>query len=692
MRDFCLAKLLRVLLYAALLFLGEMIVGPSGAIMIPITIPPVVVTGEAEAAEPPPDLIVLAGRLIDGLGGEPVEDVAILIRGSRIADIVPRHQMPVGTDAPILDALDATVLPGFINAHAHAIGQLFSYGATWARQGVTTVADLATPLPLMYIARFYFAQRASPHLVMSGPLVTAPGGYPETVWGPDFAYPVEGVEDAGEKIAALIDEYQTDLVKVAVVSPTPTPSPTFTSTPEQPALSLAELQAITATAHEKGRRVLAHVETVADMTLALAAGVDCLAHMPADHVPDELLRQAIEQNVFIIPTLAVTEKSLAGAEERAVFYSNVRRFHELGGRLALGDDAGIRNMDPGFPTAEINLLHEEAGLTPFEIIKAATSEAAAALGIDHMVGSLVPGHLADLIAVAGDPMADLSVLSRPLLVIKGGLIIRTVATGRRLAPLIEILQPVADTRPYKGSLTVDAKVTPAEGRRLGSVTIDLDHELLYFGAAAPAAGELVIATPNLQDGWHTLGITAVDDAGNFSRSSVRFRTHNWQILVDDIDPPKEMGWFGIMDMAKTSATSPGWQYAAEQAELFYGDEGRRVRTTADPEYLIWETPLLFSFALTIYAPKGADDPLRLNDQIELHISPDGHRWREQPFKAELVESSSPERVMWKLSGVIAPLDETTAEQIGWFRLTIKGPHLGGDELQLGQASFTMKAP
>jgi enamidase len=211
-------------------------------------------------------------------------------------------------------------------------------------------------------------------------------------------------------------------------------------------LSVKEVAAIVRTAHTNGLLVRAHVNHAA-LDIALEGGVDIIEHvaMPSFsyqdlepmfdeagvfQIPDllkEQLLQMVEQGIILVPTLdviitdAYLEGGMAPDQEivaKAVL-AVVRFFHESGGRIALGNDYGNSSVSPGMPLDEMAYL-QAAGLTPMEVIVAATKQAALVCGHPDELGTLEIGKLADLIVVDGNPIKDLSVLDSVLYVIKDG--------------------------------------------------------------------------------------------------------------------------------------------------------------------------------------------------------------------------------------------------------------------------------
>ena len=180
------------------------------------------------------------------------------------------------------------------------------------------------------------------------------------------------------------------------------------------------------TAHGRGARVSAHVLRTADLARALDAGADDIAHMVEDELPDALIDRMVTAGSYWVPTLELWQRvGLPG--KRPV--TNLGRFVAAGGKVALGTDyAGYAaQFDLGMPVTEIRLM-AEAGMTPMQIIVAATQNGAIVCGLGRELGTLEPGKLADVLVVNGDPLADLRALTQVRLVLRDGVIIRQDVT------------------------------------------------------------------------------------------------------------------------------------------------------------------------------------------------------------------------------------------------------------------------
>jgi enamidase len=401
---------------------------------------------EAGSADEPP-LVIRNGTVIDGTGAEPMPDSVVVIQGERIVAVGSAGSVAIPAGARVVDAGGGTILPGLIDSHVHG---------AWSPQvrreflelGVTSICDLGSPLERMGdfeadtwdgrpVARGYRA----------GPILTAPGGLPGAVLQGGLNYEVGTPEEARQGVADLVGR-GADVLKVYLEPPTNDRS--------YPMLSEAVLKAIVAEARAQGVMVRAHVTKLSVVPLALECGIDVVEHVPKPDLNDEQIRRELQgsddpladlfdlvvvaeydtwlprmagQEVVLVPTLARglgrwyrSPEATAGQQVLAAgVLEVVRRYHSAGGVIALGTDyealSGAFQPDLLFREAE---LLQAAGLTPLEVIQAATKNAALVCGHGPDLGTLEVGKLADILVVDGDPSTDLGALERVVIVVKGG--------------------------------------------------------------------------------------------------------------------------------------------------------------------------------------------------------------------------------------------------------------------------------
>jgi len=381
-------------------------------------------TRPAAERTPPGDEVValVNGTLIEGTGAAPIRNAVLVIRQGRIAAVGERARVNIPSGAKIIAVQGATLLPGFINAHVHQ-GYSEQNLKAWAQGGVTTVRDLgASPADNLFSRRdALLKDNLNARLVAAGPMMTVPDGYPMVPWGMK-GLTVTSPQDAAVKVSQLLNS-GADVIKIALES-----GGSFQRS--IPVLSAQEARAIVQAAHQRGGWVSAHVLRTQDLTRALDADVDDIAHMVENPLTDPLIQRMVKDDVYWVPTLELwqrvgqtdTPQGCPG-DKRSV--ANLSRFVQGGGKVALGTDyAGYAaEFDLGMPVTEIELM-QEAGMTPMQIIVAATQNAARVCNLDHELGTLEPGKVADVLVVNGDPLQDLGALTHIRLVIHNGAIIR----------------------------------------------------------------------------------------------------------------------------------------------------------------------------------------------------------------------------------------------------------------------------
>ena len=410
----------------------------------------------AQAPTPSPPLLIKAGRLIDGRAEQAQANMGILVEGDRIAAVGPVAQLQAqagARTARVIDLSQLTVLPGMIDAHTHLLlqGDVTSadydqqllyqsipyraiLGARNARialeHGFTTVRDLETE-GAMYadvdVKRAVARGEVPGARVFASTRAMAPTGmYPivSDNWElelPHGVQPVDGVDGARlavrEQVAHGADwiKYYSD--RRYYFTPDSVLHSWVNFTDE-------EAKAIVEEAHRLGRRVAAHAIGSDGIAAALRAGVNSVEH--GDGLTDSLLDVMVKNGVYWVPTITVGAyvapgrggnwPALVALEKRAF-----QRALQKGVKIVMGTDVG------GFPWTELNEAKEfeyyvQYGMTPMQAIKSGTSVAAELLGQQDQLGSIAPGRLADIVAVAGDPLRDITELQRVRFVMKGGVV------------------------------------------------------------------------------------------------------------------------------------------------------------------------------------------------------------------------------------------------------------------------------
>jgi len=400
---------------------------------------------------PPTDLgnvdhwiAVRAGRLFDGTDKLAVNQV-ILIKGNRIAKVGPAEQVQIPADAEVVDLSHATVLPGLIDAHTHVFGngpdfdnqilrESYQYRTLTALAnaqkdlmvGFTTLRDLKT-LGAMYSD--VDLRNAIDRGIVTGPRmqvatrgIQSTGGFIMRGYSPEVPLPsaLQVVDSPWAAREAVRDQvaHDADWIKVysaydfhftdgKLVSP-----PTFT--PE-------EVNAIVDEAHKKGRKVSCHAFAGEGVRNCLNAGVESLEH-GAD-LDDGDIKLMVQKGIYLVPTLyhyqldGEHDMKKYGHAVAEVSERSFRKALAAGVKVAFG--SGVGPFPHGTQTKEFEYM-VKFGMTPAQAIRSATSDAAQLMGWQDRIGSVQAGKFADLVAVKGDPIVDITELERVQFVMKDG--------------------------------------------------------------------------------------------------------------------------------------------------------------------------------------------------------------------------------------------------------------------------------
>jgi imidazolonepropionase-like amidohydrolase len=361
-------------------------------------------------------LLIHAQRVFDGTSLN--TDTSVLISNGKIVQVAPRDTFKT-TTAKVIDLGDATLLPGFIELHAHLRFQHVP-AETVLRHGITTLRDVGGVVHAPY------GGDGNLRVLTSGQIITAPNGYPIPQLGADnIAIAVANETQARQAVRDLIAGGAV-VIKVALEPGNEAGAPwtsghhhahaEHSKSPHTlPLLSEAIVKAIVEEAHQQGRKVTAHLAESKGAKIALAAGIDEWAHIPCDAIPDSLLKKAVAQHVTIIGTLDTLSKCSGVAH-------NASTWTALGGKLLYGAEIAHPDIPWGIDAQELNLMMHLAHLSPLAVLQSATSKAGQQLNIP-LLGTLQTGAAADLIAVQGDATQNFKRLEYPDLVISGGKVV-----------------------------------------------------------------------------------------------------------------------------------------------------------------------------------------------------------------------------------------------------------------------------
>ncbi len=391
--------------------------------------------------------VIHAGRFFDAKAGKMVANQDILIRGNKIAQVGANLVVPAG--AKEIDLRKATVLPGFIDAHTHLASSGHGAGAIVpvARQALAGVKNARLTLMAGFttvrnLGADGFADVAlrdaiddgdviGPRMQVSGPIISITGGH-----GDDSLFPFtfhisgDGVADGVPGVMAMVRQnvkYGADVIKFAASGGVFSKG----DNPLNEAYSPEEMQAIVAESHRLGRKVAVHAHAAISIKDAVRAGVDSIEH--GIFLDEEGIQLMKQHGTYLVPTtfplywFADNVKSLNMppyvVEKAAIIIpaakQNMARAFREGVKVALGTDAGVypHGMNGGEFWSMVEL-----GLTPVQALQAGTVNAADLMGWSDRIGSVEAGKFADIVAVTGDPLADVKILQHMNFVMKDGVV------------------------------------------------------------------------------------------------------------------------------------------------------------------------------------------------------------------------------------------------------------------------------
>jgi imidazolonepropionase-like amidohydrolase len=415
------------------------------------TIPSIAQTAPAPA---PRRVVIHAGRVLDVKTGNMLTNQAIVIDGDKIVSIGAAASAKADASTQTIDLPNATVLPGLIDSHTHltfdpkdlgyeslgiSIPREALKGAHNARvtleAGFTTVRNVGaggyTDVALRDAIND--GDVPGPRMLVSGPPMGITGGHcDENLLSPEYHWSALGVADGVDAVRHKVREnikYGADLIKICATGGVMSKG----DDPNASQYTREEMKAIVEEAHRLGRKVAAHAHGAEGVSWASEAGVDSIEH---GHLMDDNSIATLKKNAtYIVPTLYLMDWNRENLSKRnapefvvrkmqsvsAVGQNNLKKAFAAGVKVAFGTDAAVY---PHGLNAHEFAVYVRLGMTPLQAIQTATTNASDLLGWSAKVGTIEPGKWADIIAVDGDPLKDVTMLEQVKFVMKGGDVIK----------------------------------------------------------------------------------------------------------------------------------------------------------------------------------------------------------------------------------------------------------------------------
>ena len=400
-----------------------------------------------QPATAPTRTIIHAGNVLDVRSGKMLPNQAIVVESGKIVSVGPSGGDTAG--ATVIDLSDKTVLPGLIDAHTHlTMNPNFGYSVlalSVPRQALIGAHNAKLTLEAGFttvrnVGAYDYSDVAlrdainagdvpGPHMLVSGPPLGITGGHCDNDLLPYEYHATEGgvadgVENVQHKTREVI-KYGADVIKICATGGVLSKG----DDPNAAQFTLEEMKAIVADAHRLGRKVAAHAHGAQGVIWASNAGVDSVEH--GHLMNDEAIATLKKNGTYLVPTLYLMDWQRENAAKANLpdflqakmklvsehGKANAKKAFESGVKIGFGTDAAV--YPHGLNAHEFN-VYVQLGMTPLQAIQTATINDADLLGWSDKIGTLEPGKYADVIAVDGNPLQDVTTLERVKFVMKEG--------------------------------------------------------------------------------------------------------------------------------------------------------------------------------------------------------------------------------------------------------------------------------